>query len=193
MGSRIQLTPGLKLVVAFIVTSIGVASFILLMRPTEGDLIIRMDPTTGEIAVEIRGQITNPGLYRLAEGSRVGDLIALAGGILPTADLSATNLAQRLVDEDMIVILAKSAPTQTPVAAATPISGPASISFRIDINTASQPDLESLPGIGPVLAARIIEHRTTNGRFTSVDELTEIDGISASLVDDIRSLVTVGS
>lgn len=191
MGNRVQLTPQLQLVLAFVVTVIAVVMFYaLLLRPSEGDLIIRTDPTSSEVAVEIRGEVKNPGLYRFPEGARVGEVIQAAGGTLPAADLSAINLAQRLIDQGRIVIPIRARPTTVAEIVASPANLPASISYRIDINDASRPELESLPGIGPVLAERIIAHRTANGRFVTVDQLTEVDGISASLVEEIRSLVT---
>jgi competence protein ComEA len=193
MPSRVQLTPQLRVLVAAVVTAIAVVAFyILLLRPSEGDLVIQMDPTAVEVAVEIRGEVRNPGLYRLPEGARVGELIEAAGGLLPGADLSSINLAERLEDQAQIVIPERGNPTTVAVVNASPVSPPISISYRIDINRASQPELESLPGIGPVLAARIIEYRTANGPFSTVDQLTEIEGISASLVEEIRSLVTAG-
>lgn len=193
MSNRIQLTPQLRVLAAFVVTVVAcLISYALLLRPGEGDLIIRADPTSMEIAVEIRGEVGSPGLYRLPEGSRLGDLIDAAGGTKPAADLSTVNLAQRLNDGGQIVIPPRGAPTVAPEVAASPADAPSSISYRVNINRASQPELESLPGIGPVLAERIIEHRTTNGPFTTVDQLTEVDGISASLVEEIRSLVTAG-
>jgi competence protein ComEA len=193
MSNRVQLTPLMLTVVAAVVSAVGLlATYIVLLRPSEGDLIIRMDPTSIDIAVEIRGEVRNPGLYRLPEGARLGELIEAAGGASPDADLSSINLAERLQDQGQIIVPERGQSTTVAQVDASPVAPPISISYRVDINLASQPELESLPGIGPVLAARIIEYRGANGPFTTVDQLTEIDGISAALVDEIRSLVTVG-
>jgi competence protein ComEA len=191
MSNRVQLTPLMLTMVAAVVSAIALlATYIVMLRPSEGDLIIRMNPTSIDVAVEIRGEVRNPGLYRLPEGARVGELIEAAGGVSPDADLSSINLAERLQDQAQIVIPERGQSTTVSHEAASPVAPPISISFRVDINRASQPELEALPGIGPVLAARIIEYRTANGPFTTVDQLTEIEGISAALVDEIRSLVT---
>jgi competence protein ComEA len=193
MSNRVQLTPQVLLLVSAVVSFIAVIAFyIAILRPSEGDLIIRMDPTALEVAVESRGEVQNPGLYRLPEGARVGDLIEAAGGASPDADLSSINLAGRLQDQGQIVIPERGKPTAVAEIDASPVAPSISVTFRIDINRASQPELESLPGIGPVLAARIIQHRIENGPFTTVDQLTEVEGISTSLVEEIRSLVTAG-
>ena len=170
----------------------ALAMFRLAVVGNDPDIVIYNDPTAGQVVVEIRGQVAIPGVYRLSEDARLVDLIDQAGGTLADADLAHVNRARRLEDAEVVVIPVKGA--ATPVLAlipGTPVSSN-SLSFRININTASQLELESLPGIGPVIASRIIDYRETKRPFSSVDELSNIEGISQSLVAEIANLITVG-
>ena len=159
-------------------------------RNQDGPVIIVADPTLVEVVVEVRGAVATPGVYRLPSNARVGEAVNLAGGLTDSADVANVNLARRLSDEEVLVI-----PTRGPAAAATPVTGAetpiGSVSARINLNTASAIELEQLPGVGEVLASRIVEHRQLQGPFTTVDQLADVEGISDRLVDEIRDLVTV--
>jgi len=137
------------------------------------------------IKVDIKGAIKNPGVYEIKKGSRVTDLIKLAGGGTTDADLDSTNLSSKLNDEDCIVINTKGEAnklqtTQIPTNNSAS-SGSSSNSKEgnaiININTASKEELMTLTGIGDVKADVIIEYRKTNGGFKSVQELTKVGGI----------------
>ncbi len=136
------------------------------------------------VVVHVVGQVGQPGLVTLPVGARVADAIEAAGGAGVEADLSSVNLARIVTDGEQILV---PRPGEVPPeAASAPGSG------SVDLNAASPATLETLPGIGPVLAQRIADWRTDHGRFTSVDELTEVSGIGPALLDGVRDLVTVG-
>jgi len=134
-----------------------------------------------ELVVHVVGAVREPGLYRIAEGSRVADAVAKAGGSTPKADLSLINLAAPLADGLQIVVPRRAAPgTAAGAAAAT---GP------VHLNTATVEQLDALPGVGPVTAQKIVGHRERNGAFTSVDDLDAIPGIGPARLEQLRELV----
>ena len=141
----------------------------------EVPVVAASTPAVTEVVVHVAGRVEQPGLIRLPTGSRVADAIDAAGGAIRPRDLDSVNLARVLVDGEQI---------QVGIAAESGDSG-------ININTASVAELEDLPGIGPVLAARIVEWRTTNGPFTAVDDLGQVGGIGSSVLDELRSLARV--
>nr|WP_206686678.1 MULTISPECIES: ComEA family DNA-binding protein [Microbacterium] len=133
------------------------------------------------IYVHVSGAVLSPGLYRLADGSRVVDVIAAAGGFADDADPAAVNLARLLTDgEQLHVGIAGESP-----------AAPAAGDGRIDLNAADAGALETLPGIGPALAGRILAWREENGRFTSVDDLLAVPGIGEKVLAALRELVRV--
>jgi len=135
-------------------------------------------------------------VYALAGGARVFEAIEAAGGIVEDAELRELNLAARVADGQKLVIPwrtqpidAAEAPTPAPVGSAG--SAPANAaSARINLNTATQRILETLPGVGPVTASRIIEHRQANGPFTRVEQLRDARLVNASTFERIRGLVS---
>jgi competence protein ComEA len=158
-------------------------------------IVIEDAAATLPVVVEMRGEIETPGVYELSPGARLQDAITAAGGLTDEADLSTVNLARRLRDGELVVILALPAPGSTPVLPsvgiddAVPAEDPRA---RININSATAEELEALPSIGEVIAARIIAYREQNGPFRSVDDLIHVEGISDRTIDEIRNLVTVG-
>ncbi|MEX1158347.1 MAG: ComEA family DNA-binding protein, partial [Thermomicrobiales bacterium] len=140
-----------------------------------------------------------PGLYTLPRGSRVADAIELAGDVTTTGDTSGLGMAAVLEDADQIIVPARQV-IVAPTAAPTVSGGPGPAATRppltgvapININTASASELDTLPGIGPALSARIIEHRESNGPFQTVDELEAVSGISERMVNEMRALITIG-
>ena len=152
----------------------------------------RASPSSG-VVVDVTVPSTDPGLVELPVGARVDDALNAAGGATRKADLSSVNLARRpLVDGEQIVVLRRGQ-------AAGPVGGgstaPGALGSApgrpVDLNTATLQSLDGLPGVGPVLAQRIIDWRTQHGRFTSVDELTEVSGIGERTLADLRPLVRV--
>jgi competence protein ComEA len=150
-----------------------------------------------EIVVSVVGLVSTPGLVQLLPGSRVADALAAAGGVRTGGDTLALNLAQRLSDGDQIVV-GVAAPVAAPSAVggvstpgAAPADGKATTGGLVDLNTATETELDALPGVGPVTAAAIIAWRTTNGKFTDVAQLGEVDGIGPVRLEKLRSQVTV--
>jgi competence protein ComEA len=140
----------------------------------------------GRVYVHVAGAVRRPGLYRVGAGTRVGRAVKLAGGPTGKADLAATNLAAQVEDGQQILVPIRGAAT-SPAAAttgtATPPAGP------ISLASATQAQLEELDGIGPTLAARILEYRDEHGGFRSVEELGEVDGIGEVRLAALREAV----
>jgi competence protein ComEA len=139
------------------------------------------------VVVDVVGRVRHPGVVRLAAGSRVVDAVQAAGGTTKGAALRRINLARPVVDGEQIVVPGPDDPLPQPAS-----SGPSGTANPgVDLNHASESELEDLPGIGPVLAERIVQWRAEHGRFTSVDELAEVDGIGQKLLTRLRPLVRV--
>lgn len=139
--------------------------------------------TQPEVVVHLSGAVANPGVYRLEPGLRLVDLVEAAGGAADTADLDRLNLAQVLHDGDRVhVPLIGEAPGAAPDLARPQAEG----GVPVDINTATAAELEALPGIGPALAAAIVDERQTGGPFGSVDDLDRVSGIGPAKIDGLR-------
>jgi competence protein ComEA len=143
-----------------------------------------------QIVVAVVGQVASPGLVTLPAGARVADALAAAGGLLPEADPASVNAAAVLADGQQVAVGVPGAGA-APGGAAPAGSAEAGSGGLLDLNRAGLADLDALPGIGPVLAQRILDHRTEHGPFTSVDQLDDVSGIGPSLFADIAPLVTV--
>lgn len=143
------------------------------------------------IVVAVTGRVRHPGLVTLPVGARVADAIAAAGGVLPNTDLSFVNLARKVTDGELIVIGIQPSPGQAvdPTGGDTPASGGSAVG-PVDINTAGLAQLETLPGIGPALAQRIVDYRTQHGSFHSVDDLQNVSGIGPSKYAEIKDFIT---
>jgi len=152
-------------------------------------------PPTEKIAVHVSGAVASPGLYRLPIGSRIDDAVKAAGGALPDADLNRLNLAARLADGQQVVVQARPAPASagSPGAglpgASPPDGAGSSVAGRVNVNTASIPELDSLPGVGPVTAQRIVAHREQHGRFARVEQLREAKLVNNATFERIKDLV----
>jgi competence protein ComEA len=143
--------------------------------------------TPEDVVVHVVGAVRSPGLYRLDDGSRVADALALAGGAMPKADLTAVNLAAPLIDGTQVVV-PRVGRAQAP---ATPAAGaPGAPAGPIRLNTASADELQEIPGVGPVTAQQIVAFREQNGPFRSVDELDAVPGIGPKRLEQLRELVT---
>jgi competence protein ComEA len=151
------------------------------------------------VLVDVAGRVRRPGVVSLAPGARVIDAIKAAGGVRPGAKTGMLNLARRVVDGEQILVgvdatPAPAGPPGSPsgataangTAGATTPAGP-----PLDLNTATATQLDQLPGVGPVLAQRIVDYRTQHGAFRSVDELRQVSGIGPAKFGDLKSLVTV--
>ncbi|MDR6868795.1 competence protein ComEA [Microbacterium resistens] len=152
----------------------------------------RATGSAGEVYVHVLGEVARPGLYGLDDGARVAEALAAAGGSTATADLRSVNLARVIADGEQIVVAAAGAGPAPPSGSAVSSAvGGGSEGAPVDLNTADSAALESLPRIGPALAARIIEWREKNGRFTAVDDLLAVPGIGEKLLAGIRDRVRV--
>ena len=179
---------------------LGSGVILLVSSPPRGQPVtLSPPPSPPPIAVHVAGAAVNPGVYNLPAGSRVRDAIQAAGGLLPEADAQALNLAAFAQDGERLEIPTLPTPTAPPsrLAVASPVpstSTPTTVPSSADpinINTASQAELESLPYIGPVLAQRIIEYRQANGPFESIEQIIEIYGIGQKTFENIQDLITV--
>jgi competence protein ComEA len=141
--------------------------------------------TPVNLIINVAGKVNNPGVYQLPQGSRVIDAIKAAGNQRKGVDISDINLARLLVDGEQIL-----------VGSAKPSSGKTSVKKittdnPLDINRATMAQLDTLPGIGPVTAQRIIDYRTKVGRINAVDELKKISGLGGAKFEEIKSLLRV--
>ena len=150
------------------------------------DLVVPLQETvTAEVVINVAGKVTNPGVYKLPIGSRVIDAINLAGNQLKGVDISDINLARVLVDGEQILV--GTPPSATAKKAAAKISA----NNPLDLNRATVAQLDTLPGIGPVTAQRILDYRTKVGRINSVDELKKISGLGGAKFEEIKNLLRV--
>ncbi len=139
------------------------------------------------MTVDVEGKVRRPGIVVLDSGARVVDALKAAGGARPGVDLRGLNLARLLVDGEQILVGVPAAVGLPAAAVPTaPADGP-----LVNLNTAGQTELESLPDVGPVTAEAILAWRTEHGGFTSVDELLEVDGIGDATLATIAPHVTV--
>ncbi len=154
----------------------------LATRPPRGDPItLQAPPTPSPIVVYVGGAVRHPGLYTLPPGSRVYDAITAAGGLTGDANPDAINPAARLSDGQRVWI--PGTDENVPMA---------SHGAQVNINQASQAELERLPGIGPATAQKIITYREAHGGFQTIEEIMEVPGIGPATFEQIRDLITVG-
>jgi len=146
------------------------------------------------IQVYVTGAVQKPGVYRLQLGARVYDAVNMAEA-LPTANLGNINLAQKIADEQAIVVpkIGEDPPINAPSGGL--ISGSALVkpgsTGKVNINSATAQELDGLPGIGPAIAQRIIEYRTNHGAFERIEDINEVSGIGDKKFADIKDLITV--
>ncbi|WP_327584437.1 ComEA family DNA-binding protein [Nonomuraea sp. NBC_00507] len=184
--------PGLRVLLAVGALAVAVAGFFVWRsQPTPEPLppptpISSSTPSpTAKVTVHVAGKIRKPGVYLLPAGARVADAVTVAGGVARGASTGSLNLARRLIDGEQIVV-------GTPAGPAAPgsaVSDPAAT--VLDLNSATTEQLEQLPGVGEVLAARITEFRDSHGGFTSVEQLREVSGIGPRKFDEIKPKVRV--
>jgi competence protein ComEA len=147
--------------------------------------------TSATVVVSVVGQVRRPGLVTLPSGSRVAEAVEAAGGLLPEADPASVNLAAVVTDGQQLAVGVPGA-----VGGAGPGPGSAAgagsaAGGRVNLNTAGESELDALPGIGPVLAQRIVDHRSTRGPFTSVEQLDDVPGIGPAIAAELAELVAV--
>ncbi|MDW8758870.1 helix-hairpin-helix domain-containing protein [Streptococcus suis] len=145
-----------------------------------------------QLVVDVKGAVAKPGLYTLEEGSRVNDAVDAAGGLTSQADPKSINLAQKLSDEAVVYVASKdenvSVVSNTTASSAMSQEGNES---KVNLNTATEADLQTISGIGAKRASDIIAYREANGGFKSVDDLNNVSGIGDKTMESIRPYVTV--
>jgi len=142
------------------------------------------DARAAGLFVHVVGAVRRPGLYRLPEGSRVADAVTRAGGATRKAQLELVNLAARIADGEQVVV-----PRRGAAAAVGGAGGAAATTGPVHLNTATLEQLDTLPGVGPVTAQKILDYRQKHGAFGSVDELDAIPGIGPARLEQVRDLV----
>ena len=168
--------------------------------PAGEPIMLQPAPTKEPIAVHVIGAVPRPGLYEFAEGARVQDAIDAAGGLLASANIDTINLAALLEDGQQLNIPYKAGEEPTDTSSDTSLNLPGvtetpEISGNdadlVNINTASLEELDGLPGVGPTIAQRIIDYRTENGPFLTIEDIMNVSGIGPSTFDQIKDMITV--
>ncbi|MDD5793989.1 MAG: helix-hairpin-helix domain-containing protein [Clostridiales bacterium] len=144
-----------------------------------------------EIVVEIKGEVKNPNIYKLNENSIIEDLINKAGGLTEFADISKINRAEKLQDHIAIVIPNKNDPNSQNTISSSVSASSTQGNSLVNLNTATDIELQSLPGVGPSKAKSIIEYREKNGGFKSIDEIKNIKGIGESSFEKLKDKITI--
>ena len=147
--------------------------------------VLSISPIQSTILIHVAGKVKTPGVYPLLQGSRVADAIKAAGGALKGVDTSEINLARVLVDGEQIYVGYVSKLSATNPKSTKKFTG------TININRATKPEFDSLAGIGPVIAARIITYRNQNGPFMAVEDLLKVSGVGPKTLEKIRSRLTL--
>ncbi|MGH2399200.1 MAG: helix-hairpin-helix domain-containing protein [bacterium] len=170
-----------QLVVLIAAAAVIAGSAVLLAarRPAPSIRVFEQSPQT-ELIVQVDGAVVRPGLYKVRPGSRAADAVEAAGGFAVTADRAVVNQARPLRDGERLTVPHRSA------AAQPPDSDP-----RVDLNRAAARDLEALPGIGPVLARRIVAHRERHGPFLRLEDLLQVEGIGPRMLERLRAGIVI--
>ncbi|WP_319451782.1 MULTISPECIES: ComEA family DNA-binding protein [unclassified Mycobacterium] len=170
---------------------------------TGGTAVAPSSPApNASVVVSVVGLVRTPGLVTLGPGARIADALEAAGGALDGADMTGLNMARRVADGEQLVVGIASPPGTPPAMGSSistppggaPAPGPAAPSpapAQVDLNEATLEQLDTLPGVGPVMASAILAWRTANGRFANVDQLGEVDGIGPARLEKLRDLVHV--
>lgn len=156
-------------------------------QPGVAGAAVEATPSPMVLIVDVAGWVRRPGVYEFHEGDRVIDALEAAGGPRRGAALESLNLAAPLADGTQVLVPRRVEGT-TPGGGGVPGS---TTSVKINVNTASATELEALPGVGEVIAQRIVDYRTQNGPFASVDDLVDVSGIGPTTLEGMRELVTV--
>ena len=146
-----------------------------------------------KIFVDVKGAVTSPGVYEAFDGERVLNLVERAGGLLESADKNNINFAMKVVDEMVLYIpvVGEQNSSLTGLGAVGSLQEETATDGKINLNSATESDLQTIPGIGPSKAAAIMEYRDTNGPFKSVEDLMEISGIGEKTFEKLKEHIAV--
>ncbi|MFO7573116.1 MAG: ComEA family DNA-binding protein [Gaiellaceae bacterium] len=147
-------------------------------------------PAKRALVVHVVGAVRRPGLFRLAEGARVADAVARAGGATRRADLAGLNLAAPLVDGTQVLVPRRAGAVGGMTAAGSPAAIGAAPGRKVSLSSATADELDGLPGVGPITAQKILDYRAEHGPFASVDDLDAVPGIGPTRIEQLRDLVT---
>jgi competence protein ComEA len=167
---------------------------LLSSKPRGSPITLLPPPSPSPLRIHVTGAVHSPGVYTLSPGSIVQDAIEAAGGALPDASLGLINLATPLRDGQQIHLASteeNASSEENPSSTEPSASYLSSTSSKLNINTADEPELESLPGIGPSLAEKIVEYRRKNGPFTSIEDLLNVPGIGPAKLEQIQNLIVI--
>jgi competence protein ComEA len=170
----------LKLTLLLVLTACRSTALKITAAPLPSFMPALPSPTPGAVVITVDGAVNASGSYTLPPGSRVDDAVRAAGGPASDADLERINLARILNTDDHIYVL----PTPTPYGL--------SVGGKIDINLADAALLQTLPGVGPAIAQRIVEYREMNGPFETIEKIQEVQGVGPVTFENIGSLITIG-
>lgn len=180
-----RLTIGAAVVVVLVALGCAVLAAALSARGSTAVIAPTAEPSraSATIFVHVLGAVRSPGLFELHDGDRAVDAITAAGGFSRRADETALNLARFVSDGEQIIV---------PVVGATPTAAPGlTATGAVNINSADAATLETLPRVGPAMAARIIEWRESNGRFAAIDDLKQVTGIGEKTFAELKPLVSL--
>jgi competence protein ComEA len=141
------------------------------------------------VVVDVVGAVRQPGLYRLEQGARIADAVARAGGAMRKADLAQVNLAAPLADGEQVVVPKRGLPGSAPASGGGSVGTGGTPAAPVQLSTATLEQLDTLPGVGPATAQKILDYRTKHGAFSSVDELDAVSGIGPKRLEQLRDLV----
>jgi competence protein ComEA len=189
MGHRSLLAAGM---IGAVVVSIGV---LVARRPEPPRLLVQQAATrpavspqvTSLVVIHLSGEVIAPGIYRLPAGARIDDALKAAGGPTSEGDVHRINLAARLADGQQIVVPKRIDPVFAALAAASPSPAPG----RVNVNMASVPELDRLPGVGPVTAQRIVAYREQHGPFSNIEQLRDAKLVNGATFEKIKELIGI--
>ncbi|HEY7018310.1 MAG TPA: helix-hairpin-helix domain-containing protein [Gaiellaceae bacterium] len=144
---------------------------------------------SSRVVVDVVGAVRRPGLYRLEQGSRIADALTRAGGTTSKADLGQVNLAAPLADGEQVVVPKRGAAAAPAAGTGGSSAAPGAPAAPVQLSTATLEQLDTLPGVGPVTAQKILDYRQKHGAFTSVDELDAVPGIGPKRLEQLHDLV----
>ncbi len=179
-------------VLSCLVLALAITAFLLLRQPGRAGVVVEEQGTeeTGQheplnIKVYVTGAVLCPGVYEMEDGARVVDVLQTAGGAAPDAELSGLNLASRLRDGEKVYLPRVGESVPLPGGTSSDADRP------VNLNLASAAELDGIPGIGPVLAERIIDYRDSHGGFSDIEELKKVEGIGTKKFEDLKDQVVI--